>query len=656
MESDQPVLIEAPPSSGKTYNSVELATRDGIKVTYLAARRDLYQQARKLAEKRPGLNVETIPSPYRNCPTFAGENDGETKKARRLYSKGQSGLKIHDVSPDIVYTPCRGDCEYVSQLRALRRSEERDEIDLLIGNHQHAYNQTYLEGRVVVFDEFNPSPFVSQFPSSSSIRDAPSELISEFLNTGYDVPASAPFREFPFTDITDLVEARTRQSEDWQRAVEWFEVVGADRVTTEALVEPAPHRYDTSHVSSPLLTLSILLAEKTGAGMELAHEPEVWESVGVPRNTRCVRNRNTSEMAVLQPPDGLDAAEQVIGVDAVPTQKLWETVLGCRFTRQRAIPRSELSQYLREGLGLKVLQVGNGTNHYGRGNVSPRDEQRLVAIRAIEETPVPVITTKQARDVYREEAWFEKCVADSDRYTSNTDSSPLPNDRAVLNYATVRSSNVFESASRGFVSGCPYPGDSVIELWTALCGEKTEPRRESGSGLNGFTGFGDDVYRHFVHEQVFQAILRFGRAGVESGDETRVYVNTTALPDFSPANTEYTMIDTQQAPRKCSVIASLIHATHSDDRYDQQTIRTLAEHVEDEVEACETVSTDLTRKVVEGLVSQSMVAVSRGHRKGGADCYEWTGASKLHRGEQRSVIRGSSELYVLDGKRLPIGP
>ena len=45
-QADQPVLIEAPPASGKTYSAIRLAAQ-GYKILYLAGRTDLYAQAKE---------------------------------------------------------------------------------------------------------------------------------------------------------------------------------------------------------------------------------------------------------------------------------------------------------------------------------------------------------------------------------------------------------------------------------------------------------------------------------------------------------------------------------------------------------------------------------------------------------------------------------
>ena len=108
-EPDTPVLIEAPPASGKTYSAVRLAAA-GHKVLYLAGRTALYEQARAeveelTAEHGEEISVETIPSPNRNCPTFQGKNSGNTERFKRLYARGMTAKQIHlESSPDSM--PC----------------------------------------------------------------------------------------------------------------------------------------------------------------------------------------------------------------------------------------------------------------------------------------------------------------------------------------------------------------------------------------------------------------------------------------------------------------------------------------------------------------------------------------------------------------------
>lgn len=88
-------------------------------------------------------------------------------------------------------------CEYVDKRQRL--IDEIDNVDIVIGNH-HTYNQTYLADRVVIFDEFNPEPFLQRFPSDTdySVADSPAELVSEFV---------AAVDAIPLESFTDVIEA-----------------------------------------------------------------------------------------------------------------------------------------------------------------------------------------------------------------------------------------------------------------------------------------------------------------------------------------------------------------------------------------------------------------------------------------------------------------
>ena len=250
LEKDEPVLIEAPPASGKTYNAVRVAQKEDLNVTYLAARRDLYAQAEEEAKEADDtLEYMTIPAPQRNCPTFSGEK-GDTRQAQRLYNKGRSGRQIH--YSDTVHTPCQTpdtDCPYIEKLE--RVESETDTFDSLIGNYQHAYKEDYLEDRVVIFYEFNPSPFVEWFPSESEINDSPGEIIAEFLEA---------VEEIPYDDLTDVIEARelSKASEGADLEWEWFRKNGAGRKTTKDQIELTPNRYDAAHSYAALLTLGLM--------------------------------------------------------------------------------------------------------------------------------------------------------------------------------------------------------------------------------------------------------------------------------------------------------------------------------------------------------------------------------------------------------------
>jgi hypothetical protein len=133
---------------------------------------------------------------------------------KRLYAKGVSANELH-TDKNKILMPChtgQSPCEYVSKRERLINN--LDDIDILIGNHQHAYNPRYPLNRIVIFDEFNPDPFIESFPSANSnVPDSPHELVSAFLEA---------VDEIPLENITDLIEARAREDKDYDASLDWF--------------------------------------------------------------------------------------------------------------------------------------------------------------------------------------------------------------------------------------------------------------------------------------------------------------------------------------------------------------------------------------------------------------------------------------------------
>lgn len=94
-------------------------------------------------------------------------------------------------------------------------------------------------------------------------------------------------------------------------------------------------------------------------------------------------------------------------------------------------------------------------------------------------------------------------------------------------FGTVLSSNAFADEPLGIVSGSPHPGDPIFKRTAALMGFSIDSNGEK-SDAKSYGEHGDPIYRHFVHDQVLQAICRFGR----DADGATVYINTTAIPDW----------------------------------------------------------------------------------------------------------------------------
>ena len=102
-----------------------------------------------------------------------------------------------------------------------------------------------------------------------------------------------------------------------------------------------------------------------------------------------------------------------------------------------------------------------------------------------------------------------------------------------MNYGKMLSSNRFANERMGIVSGSSHPGDDVIKKWAAFIGEAAIPNRnkETGQGFGmslSYDPIGDEILHHYREDQVFQAMIRFGRAG----QGATVILNTLAIPDW----------------------------------------------------------------------------------------------------------------------------
>jgi len=88
-EADDPVLVEAPPNSGKTTAALQLAATPDTPVTYLCGRTDLYGEAKKeLEESNSDIDSVRIPTPHDDCPSFQKGSPGDQERLKKLYNKG----------------------------------------------------------------------------------------------------------------------------------------------------------------------------------------------------------------------------------------------------------------------------------------------------------------------------------------------------------------------------------------------------------------------------------------------------------------------------------------------------------------------------------------------------------------------------------------
>jgi hypothetical protein len=650
IDEEQPVLIEAPPNSGKTTSAIELARHTEKPVTYLAGRIDLYEQAEEWCEEQDDIRYERIPAPHRSCDTFKGNTEVSPSVVERLYAKGYSGRYIHLRFPE--KTPCGRSCEYFQAME--RIDDEIESIDLLIGHHSHCNRQQYVANRVVIIDEFNPDPFLRSFPDEESdVIDAPGEIVPAFLSAVAETDEQFPSASYQ--DVTDLLQNRDGPTE-WTAAIEWFREHKANRFEAQhsEYVEPTLERYNDAHAYAPFLTFSLLCMERIGPGIELAPPPdghldEIWQDAGLGPATKCLRDRNTGAMYTLEPPD-LSSAAQVIGLDGTPTVELWNLLFAPEsgFKHDQVIRRDDFTTYLRSAMNMSLIQIGDGWHPYAGGNLSDLDAVRFAAVQAIEDERFALVSTKKALETYDNAGLLDTFVSQTSPQDSEENSNRVSREHQALHYATVKSSNAFEDESVGVVAGMPHPGDDVIRIWSGFCGDSVEITEDDNPTKGrSFGDFGDKIYNHFAHNQVVQAILRFGRdESVYENEGATVYISTYALPEWFDVDKEYNV---QSRDIESAVLAKLVEIYHAEDRAERafRTIRQIYEQI-DEDEKFPDPSQRGVREALERLASKEYILVEEDAGEYAADIYRWDGDDQLLQADDGSqILLVNDEMHML---------
>jgi hypothetical protein len=237
-----------------------------------------------------------------------------------------------------------------------------------------------------------------------------------------------------------------------------------------------------------------------------------WEFSRLPDGRTAVTNPKDESLTVLNPPT-LTGAKSVIALDGTPTVEKWRLMLGDDLRHHPVLSDEEKTSYLRDTLGIRVIQTTDAANHYsGRSGISVTPELDSVlfeAVGACENVRPALITSRSAKRKYQEHGLSE-LIEDTEHY------------------GNLKGSNKFGATRVGIVAGSTHYGDDYIKKWAALAGESTS-RVESTKGMDlDFGAYGNRILHGMRENEVLQAMMRFGR---DAGGAT-VYVHTAALPEW----------------------------------------------------------------------------------------------------------------------------
>lgn len=410
----------------------------------------------------------------------------------QYYKQGISGKELHRHSDRYLggRLPCQqgGECPYMERLDF----EPRD-YPVLIGNYVQAYNEAIIEDRYVGIDEFPDDSFLFEPTHNEATR-----AITNYLEKESDLP----FSNWKELSRNRFLPQYADEIQSWKKSMGFYSHLDT-RVGSQ--------RSPDYHALAPLLTL---------AGLEFDLLENEWEYASLSANCTAVRSPE-DEWSVLRPPR-LYKAESVVALDGTPTLTKWRLALGSWIEHEPVLRSdSERRRYIRDVLGLSIIQTDAGTKPYSNEKrvFVASDGALLEGIYEAHGQRPSVITSKAALGKYEQEG-LDALIKDREHY------------------GNLKGSNTFSEKRLGAVIGSPHPPeDDAVERWAALDGESVARKTdEDGNELRGvdldFGPLGNALFQDVVEYEVLQAVMRFGReADAETGEKgATVYVHTARLP------------------------------------------------------------------------------------------------------------------------------
>jgi len=474
-------IVDAPTSLGKSFTSA--ATRWAVHdeatgerpVVHLLETRDARDEAVEAANEHGG-SFMVLRSRHEACPVAAGDHDprevhecddedrqlvtvdGEPASHvidRLCEGKGIPFSVAHQFvenhNDQGVDMPCEtdGHCEAIAQWDRYRDGPTDDGLDywpLVIATHNFAYAPGLRQANNVIVDE---QPDYRQDLTTDRIRRAVTAYLQEI-----DAPVST---------WEALVSLSQHEGYADDAAAE------RDALEDALWAEPDREWYlenEDAHVLAPALARAVFRARDRGNGRRhgktqyepprleaQAHDDDTWNREWV---SVVLDEDNEVRMCRVVPDFG--AARSVVGLDAHPSEPVWQVNTVPWITTQAVLDSEERQLWRRYERGLRVVQVGEATRPLSGDRAEEwLDEDRLRTLLGHLEREYgadfrTAITTAQVDDDL--EALMHEAGI------------PSPE---LMHYGDEKSRNDFAGESIGLVNGCMDPGDGyVLDLLAEL--------------------------------------------------------------------------------------------------------------------------------------------------------------------------------------------
>lgn len=486
VHNEETALFDVLPGVGKTKLTPEVVKKLGVRAVVLTNLRENYDQLKDFADQA-GKPAKKLPTVHQ-CPVLKEDNDGNyvnryddpiAQQAREAYAKNWIPSQIHDS----LEMPCQedGTCEYSHRLDEI----DPDGWDLLIGNYVQAHNLPYTKDRVVFIDEQAFQDFVNDIGN-------PKKRANAFLST---------------IDALPLDAVPTQPTQD--------EIDETLHLLEEKGLEPSDYSGNLGDFDSraPKIAYGLLASTRWDNGLNVAELPG--------NGTVVFGDKNEDTFKLFDPPE-FGEAEAVIGLDATPSIRDWERIIGKDLEHYRLFDAAGRNRYLRDD-GNQFIQLHNHVWPANGG--SPSIDKCEAFLRAI----------KQEHGVRPDLIASQATLGEKDDKEGLKDRGLDHLWNQNLHYGDLRGKNDLRDSELLVVLGSPSRSDDYYQEHAAFfdgCAEPAtdkEGNRANGHALDYQNEAANEHLNAVRRGGVFQAAMRAGRT---DGTEATIYIATGMVPEW----------------------------------------------------------------------------------------------------------------------------
>jgi len=477
-QQDENVLVQPPPTVHPERLIPELVAAHDRQAVFIAPTDSQLKQVKRRCRSL-NLSTREISSPYQKCPTYAGKHSNTAKERLRSAVKQVPLGRLHKTWD----LPCCPNCPF----REWKRPDITEQV--VLANPRHAYISGILEGRVVFTCSLRGDAYITKIENPPQAFDSYLEKNTHF--SGYqDFILNRDSERAPsMWDYEDGTLDPSTDDEEFGYAID-----------------------KDGHHLAPQAVFGLIYTEKLDNGWETSHYyerdeygncfrtdsrkhgPNTFKIVGLGygRNRVVRQPGETLEddtIYVLEVPDFTNA-KSVIAFDVAPTPWMWKLYYGTNFDHRRVYSDDETAEFLRNAMGIEVVQTATSRKPYEGNNVTPGRDASIAVWATAEFGKHPfIVSTKNALGRYRSKqpALLNADAKDGIQYRRG-------------------GSVISENEPLVILNGSPRPPNEEFQLWGALAG-KSIPASPNQQGS--FGQVGDEVRHQFSEARVAEWATRF---------------------------------------------------------------------------------------------------------------------------------------------------